>query len=305
MRSQPVTRLSPTSIANRLRRVFGEEAVDAAARSTGFMRRKREVTPLALIVACLSSLATGGTRWLADIQRTLNASLGTAVQYKPFHNQLSKEAFPEFVRELFVQALGQLVLPVLESIPSDCLARFDDIVIQDGSSMALKDTLADVWPGRFNKISPAAVELHVTMSVSQNNAISVVLAPDKEAERQFSPTSEALRNRLFLADRGYESRAMMRSIDEHGGCRLGPALPRCDPAGVAPPWVVAAPKSPGGVRVHARQRSAGASPARPKNWPPLKRPSPCRSAVMGFEQHDAGRGPRKPTLGRLAKDDIG
>ena len=44
MRSQPVTRLSPTSIANRLRRVFGEEAVDAAARSTGFMRRKREVT---------------------------------------------------------------------------------------------------------------------------------------------------------------------------------------------------------------------------------------------------------------------
>ena len=166
MRSQPVTRLSPTSIANRLRRVFDEEAVDAAARSTGFMRRKREVTPLALIVACLSSLATGGTRWLADIQRTLNASLGTAVQYKPFHNQLSKEAFPEFVRELFVQALGQLVLPVLESIPSDCLARFDDIVIQDGSSLALKDTLADVWPGRFNKISPAAIELHVTMSVS-------------------------------------------------------------------------------------------------------------------------------------------
>lgn len=217
MRSQPVTRLSPTSIANRLRRVFDEEAVDAAARSTVFMRRKREVTPLALIVACLSSLATGGTRWLADIQRTLNASLGTAVQYKPFHNQLSKEAFPEFVRELFVQALGQLVLPVLESIPSDCLARFDDIVIQDGSSLALKDTLADVWPGRFNKISPAAIELHVTMSVSQNNAISVVLAPDKEAERQFSPTSEELRNRLFLADRGYESRSMMRSIDEHGG----------------------------------------------------------------------------------------
>jgi hypothetical protein len=46
-------------------------------------------------------------------------------------------------------------LPVLEAIPSDSLARFDDIVIQDGSSMALKDCLADVWPGRFNKVSPA------------------------------------------------------------------------------------------------------------------------------------------------------
>ena len=112
MRTQPVTRLSPASIANRLRRVFREEAVDAAARTTGFMRRKRDITPLALVVACLSSLAMGGTRWLADIQRSLNATAGTAVQYKPFHNQLSKEAFPEFVRQLFEQALGQLVLPV-------------------------------------------------------------------------------------------------------------------------------------------------------------------------------------------------
>ena len=217
MRTQPVTRLSPTSIANRLRRVFGEDAVDAAARTTGFMLRKRDITPLALMVACLSSLAMGSTRWLADIQRSLNATLGTAVQYKPFHNQLSKEAFPEFVRQLFEQALGQLVLPVLESIPTHNLARFEDIVIQDGSSMALKDCLADVWPGRFNKVSPAAVELHVAMSVSQDNAVSVILAADKEAERQFSPTPQELRNRLFLADRGYESRDMMRSIDANAG----------------------------------------------------------------------------------------
>jgi hypothetical protein len=166
MRSQPVTPLSPTSIANRLRRVFDEEAVDAAARTTGFMRRKRDITPLAPIAACLSSLSTGGTRWLADIQRTLNASLGTAVQYKPFHNQLSKEAFPEFVRELIAQALGQLVLPVLEAIPSDSLARFDDIVIQDGSSMALKDCLADVWPGRFNKAPVAdSVKDHALLNL--------------------------------------------------------------------------------------------------------------------------------------------
>jgi len=217
MRAQTVTRLSPKSIANRLRRVFDEEAIDAAARSTGFMRRKRDITPLALVVACLSSLAMGGTRWLADIQRTLNATVGTAVQYKPFHNQLSKEAFPEFVRDLLQQALGQLVLPVLESIPSASLARFEDIVIQDGSSMALKDSLANVWPGRFNKVSPAAVELHVAMSVTQDNAVAVVLAADKEAERQFAPTPEELRNRLFLADRGYESREMMQAIDAHEG----------------------------------------------------------------------------------------
>jgi len=47
--------------------------------------------------------------------------------------------------------------------------------------------------------------------------VSVILAADKEAERQFSPTPQELRNRLFLADRGYESRDMMRSIDANAG----------------------------------------------------------------------------------------
>lgn len=217
MHSEPVTTPSVKSIANRLRRVFHEDVVDAAARDTGFMTRKRSITPLALIVACLSSLATGETHWLADIQRTLNTMLDTSVQYKPFHKQLSKDAFPEFVRELLSQALGQLVLPVLESIPNESLDRFEDIVIQDGSSMALIDSLAHAWPGRFKKVSPAAVELHVTMSLSQNGAISVVMAPDKQAERQFCPSAQELLNRLFLADRGYESREMMRSIHDHGG----------------------------------------------------------------------------------------
>lgn len=217
MHGKPVTCPTLKSIANRLRSVFDEETVDAAARATGFMQRKRKVTPLALLVACLSSLTVGDTHWLADIQRALNAQLGTPLQYKPFHNQLSKQAFPEFVRELFSLALGQLVLPVLEAVPGDRLSRFKDIVLQDGTSMAVKDSLADVWPGRFTKVSPAAIELHVAMSLSQDNPILVTLAADKESERQFCPEPEELRNRLFLADRGYESLDMLRSIREADG----------------------------------------------------------------------------------------
>lgn len=220
MRSHSVTGLSLASITKRIVGVLGETSVDETARNSGFMQRKREITPLALTVACLSTLAVGNARWLADILRTLNAQFETSVQYKPFHNQLSKEAFPEFFRQLFEQALGQLMVPVLESIPSESLAKFDDIILQDGSSMALKDSLADVWPGRFNKVSPAAVELHVSMSLKCDNALCVTLAADKEAEGQFAPTAEELINRLFLADRGYESRSKMKAIDQAGGAYI-------------------------------------------------------------------------------------
>lgn len=220
MRPKPRTSPPPASIANRIRRVLGEESVDSIARSSGFLRRKREVTPLALAVACLSALAVGGTRWLADIHRTFNRFAGAAVQYKPFHNQLAKASFAEFFRQLLEQALGELTLPVLEAIPNDKLARFEDIIIHDGSSMALKDCLADAWPGRFTKVSPAAVEMHVTMSALQDRAVSVTLAPDKEAEGQFAPPPQELRKRLLLADRGYENQRMLREIQEQGGAYI-------------------------------------------------------------------------------------
>ncbi len=58
------------------------------------------------------------------------------------------------------------------------------MVIQDGSSFAVKPSLAQVFSGRFTKSEPAAVELHVTYSGFQDEMVRVILAPDKEAERQ-------------------------------------------------------------------------------------------------------------------------
>ena len=39
------------------------------------------------------------------------------------------------------------------------------IVIQDGSSFAIKDALKEVFPGRFKKVKPAAVEAHATLGL--------------------------------------------------------------------------------------------------------------------------------------------
>ena len=39
---------------------------------------------------------------------------------------------------------------------------FEQIVVQDGSSFAVHDSLSDVFKGRFTTISPAAVEIHVS-----------------------------------------------------------------------------------------------------------------------------------------------
>ena len=77
--------------------------------------------------------------------------------------------------------------------------------MQDGSSFAVHDALAQTFGGRFTTIRPAAVELHAFLSVFHDQVIDVTVAPDKEAERQFLPPAHTLTGKLLLADRGYQS----------------------------------------------------------------------------------------------------
>jgi hypothetical protein len=76
-------------------------------------------------------------------------------------------------------------------------------VIHDGSSFALKATLAGTFPGRFTTIEPAAVEVHATYGGFADEVSRVQIAPDAKAERPFLPDPATLTDRLLLADRGY------------------------------------------------------------------------------------------------------
>jgi len=211
------TEVDATSIAKQLVAAFGAAEVLRIARESRWLRRLRDVTPVALVVACLSTLGASQANWLADILRTFNAFTGRSIRYKPFHNQLRKAEFPEFMRRLVERLLGIMTRPVLSTELGSKLRGFRDILLHDGSSFALKDGLRKQWPGRFTKISPAAVELHVTMSALDDNPIRITLAPDKEPERAFGPKAEEIRGCLLLEDRGYEQRQFFLDVQKAGG----------------------------------------------------------------------------------------
>ena len=79
------------------------------------------------------------------------------------------------------------------------------------------DALQDTFPGRFTTVSPAAVELHATMSLFHDQAIHVHLAPDADGERQFLPAPGDLHRKLILADRGYMDIDYCRHVHHAGG----------------------------------------------------------------------------------------
>ncbi|MCP4903239.1 MAG: IS4 family transposase [bacterium] len=187
------------------RRVLCNPAVEALARETGFTQRRARVASASSVTWALL-LALGGqlTRYISDVLRTLNAQEGTTLRYKPFWNRLARRGFPAFTKALFEQLCSSLTTRVLERQARSVTGRFSDILMDDGCSFAVADGLADIFPGRFTKVKPAAVELHGHMSLLTGNFKRVSLAPDKEAERQFVPAAEALpANSLTLRDRGY------------------------------------------------------------------------------------------------------
>lgn len=216
MPQNTATKMDAQSIAKTLKTIIGENEMEDIARSSGFLRRKRILVPHALVLALLSTLGVGKADWIADILRAYNALTGSSLQYKPFHNQLKKWQFPEWIRQVLETSLQKLTLDVLEPLPDSKLEMFDDIVMHDGTSFAVKASLKKSFPGRFKKTSPAAVELHVTLSGFTGAPESIILAPDKESERHFRPAAVTFKNCLALEDSGFQDKKYFIEIERAG-----------------------------------------------------------------------------------------
>lgn len=200
-----------------LARALSIDDVNQLGRVTGQSVRLRTITPHRLFLSTIAALASGKVESLADLLREFNHQNDVAVAYKAFYNRLARPGFAKFMRQMFMRLVEQLSIQTLAPDGHTAVARFKDIVIQDGSSFALKKKLRDVFPGRFTTVEPAAVELHATYSGFSDEVSVVEIAPDKEAERQFLPAASTLTDRLLLADRGYPGVDYFEAVDTAGG----------------------------------------------------------------------------------------
>lgn len=210
-------RMHFTRFSRGLKATLERERLTGLARRLGQCRRLRDVTPQRLVCALIEALGSHRVETVADIQRAFNAQTGLRTRYKAFYNQLAKPAFPRFMRAVFRDLLSQLSQDVLRPVTGTALSAFEDVVIQDGSSFAVHDALARTFGGRFTKIRRAAIEVHTFLSVFHDQILRVHVAADKEAEAQFLPPPGALRDKLLLADRGYESLDYWERVDRRGG----------------------------------------------------------------------------------------
>ena len=206
-----------TKVRDTLARALSVDDINQLGRETGQAKRLRTVTPHRLFLAVVSALASLQIESLADLLRAFNYQNGVQVAYKAFYNRLARDGFALFMRGMFARLVERLTLQTLMPEGQTAVARFKDIVIQDGSSFALKKQLRGVFPGRFTTIEPAAVEVHATYSGFADEVSAVQIAPDSDPERPFLPDPATLKDRLLLADRGYPSVPYFEAVRDQGG----------------------------------------------------------------------------------------
>ena len=209
-----------TRMRTALARALSVDDVNQLGRETGQSERLRTITPHRLFLSAMAALATKKVESLADLLREFNHQNGITVAYKAFYNRLARPGFAEFMRRMLSRLVEQLTIRILAPEGHAAVARFEDIVIQDGSSFALKNALSAVFSGRFTNIQPAAVEVHATYSGFSDEVRSVEIAADSEAEGQFLPEPATLAGRLLLADRGYPNTACFDAVRQQGGSFL-------------------------------------------------------------------------------------
>jgi hypothetical protein len=206
-----------STITHQFQEFFSEQALNTLGKAIKFCVREREITPYRLTLGLVNAFATTKLDTIADIHRTFNALCETTVQYKPFYNQLAKPTFPLLMRSVCEQTMSQFTTQVLRFKPDSPFAQFQQIILHDGSSFGVKSTLASEFPGRFTTISPAAVELHVSMDLYHESLETVMLTADSESEVHHVPAAEHLSGSLFIGDRMFFIKSYLAEVLHCGG----------------------------------------------------------------------------------------
>lgn len=206
-----------TTMANKFQSVLDEEVLNDRGKALGLVKRHRLITPFRLGLSVISSMATQHVQTIADLHRQFNELWELDTDYNAFYKQLDKSTAPQFFLDSLSDIMSQLTMKVLGFEAGAAFSEFNRLILQDGSSFALHKALAAIFPGRFNAVSPAAVELHGTMDLLQDAPITITLSPDTDSEHDYRPEPKSLRGDLLLADRGYLDLTYLRDINRHGG----------------------------------------------------------------------------------------
>jgi putative transposase len=166
----------PKKIDNPIREAIGSvlsaRRLDALARELGVVKRQRKLQVVAFVGALALGFASGAQRSLAGMRRAYERCTGQSLAPSGFYARFTAEMV-----QLLKRLVEELMAELQQQAPrlKHALARFEQVLVADGSLIQLHKSLSQDYPSVFPNKVGAAAKLHAVINVSGRSAHSVEL----------------------------------------------------------------------------------------------------------------------------------
>lgn len=195
--------------------MFPPEEIGEVARETGFVGRERAIRPVAFFWVLVLGYTTQVLRSLAGLRRRYDARAGTDLSDGSWYPRFTPEAVA-FLRETFARAMRRLADAPRRRL-GPALARFEDVLIRDGSVIRLPAALATLWPATRSRKIAAGIKVNLLVSATGTGPDQVAVVGERTSESKLLKIGAWVRDRILLFDLGYFKYHAFVRIGEQGG----------------------------------------------------------------------------------------
>jgi Transposase DDE domain len=183
---------------------FASDAIEAAARRTGFVKRTSKLTGKLFLALVTFGAWSDATTTLAQLAAKVT-QLDEQVEVSPeaIHQRMNPRALA-FLQDMLRQALAK-VQSVAQVCNDGLFTDFTKVYLADSTGFALPDSLHDLLPGSGGSAAPAGAKIQAVWDYKNSVFGHFALTPWNIPDQRYVDTVIALAQKgvLFLFDLGY------------------------------------------------------------------------------------------------------
>jgi IS4 transposase len=225
-----MARVKTIPIRETLRQLFPTAFLVALARSSGAVRRLRQVDPAALFWTVVLGFGVGRQRTLASLRRAYEKTTGRRIEESSFYDRFNR-GFAAMLKSAVDRAMVDLV-----GVGRDLrgpLEGFRDVILTDSTVIRLHDFLARDFPGCRTNHTKSALKAHAILSVAGLGKASIKVTGERAHDGPVFKVGKWVKDHLLLFDLGYFRYQLFACIHRNGGYFLTRLKANANPTIVA------------------------------------------------------------------------
>lgn len=183
-------------------RLIDRDEVEALAREVGFTQREaKQIPAFEFVLCCVLATMVEGKRGFAGVWRVLTAAAGIEVARSAVTQRFGPGS-AKLMEKLWERVVARASTPVHPELLSK-LEKFNAVLADDGSVLALSPVLEAIFPGTRTNHTPAAAKLHARADVVHRRIVRVEITGETGSERAVARSFGYEAGTLYMGDLGY------------------------------------------------------------------------------------------------------